>query len=107
MIEEDGPGAGALIRTGPTDWFGTRSRGSDPQRPGRRARTPAAIEVGIESVTPELSRERCERAARVALSAGDAVSLQVGVEEAGTVAIQLRGRTRSRSGACGRGWRPH
>jgi coenzyme F420-0:L-glutamate ligase/coenzyme F420-1:gamma-L-glutamate ligase len=61
------PGARALVRTGPSDWFGSGRVEAVRAALGVEAGTAVAAEVGIPSALPEPTSVRLERAARVAL----------------------------------------
>ncbi len=63
----DTPGARSLVRTGPTDWFGSGRVEAVRASLGVEAGTELAREVGIPSALPEPTAVRLERAGRVAL----------------------------------------
>jgi coenzyme F420-0:L-glutamate ligase len=61
------PGARSLVRTGPSDWFGSGRVEAVRAALGVEAGTDLAAEVGITSALPEPTTVRLQRAARVAL----------------------------------------
>jgi len=61
------PGARSLVRTGPSDWFGSGRVEAVRAALGVEAGTDLAVAVGIPSALPEPMTVRLERAARVAL----------------------------------------
>ena len=61
------PGARSLVRTGPSDWFGSGRVEAVRAALGVEAGTDLAAEVGIPSALPEPTAVRLERAGRVAL----------------------------------------
>lgn len=91
VTAEDGPGAGGLVRTGPSDWFGLGRAEAVRAALGVAPGSPAAIEAGIESVAPEALRERAIRAVGVALAAGDPVEAHVSEGPGEALAIRLAG----------------
>ncbi|RNI23169.1 coenzyme F420-0:L-glutamate ligase [Flexivirga caeni] len=90
VTAEDGPGACGLVRTGPSDWFGLGRAEAVRAALGVAPGTPSATEAGIESVAPEPLHEKVSRAVRVALSAGDAVEVELAARGA-ALAIRLQG----------------
>ena len=77
---EDTPGARALVRTGPNDWFGSGWVEAVRAALGVEAGTELAAEVGIPSALPEPPATRVERARRVALLGVEGVSASTGPE---------------------------
>ena len=73
-----GPGAEALLRHGPTDWFGLGSAEAVRASLGTVPGTPAALEDGIPSVAPEPVAERLGRAVAVALRGSPEAGVDVG-----------------------------
>jgi coenzyme F420-0:L-glutamate ligase/coenzyme F420-1:gamma-L-glutamate ligase len=61
------PGARALVRTGPSDWFGSGRAEAVRASLGVEAGTRLATQVGVPSALPESRAARLERAVRVAL----------------------------------------
>ena len=76
----DTPGARSLVRTGPTDWFGSGRVEAVRASLGVEAGTELAREVGIPSALPEPPATRVERARRVALLGVEGVSASTGPE---------------------------
>ncbi|MFK5633046.1 MULTISPECIES: coenzyme F420-0:L-glutamate ligase [unclassified Ornithinimicrobium] len=67
LVLEGGPGARALVRTGPGDWFALGHREAVRAALGAAPATAAAVDVGVPSVVPEDASERGRRAVRLAL----------------------------------------
>jgi len=86
----DGPGAGGLVRTGPTDWFGLGRAEAVRAALGVLPGTALARKVGVESTNPEPLRDRALRALRVALAADDAVECDLTDQAGRAVVIELR-----------------
>jgi len=76
----DTPGARSLVRTGPTDWFGSGRVEAVRASLGVEAGTELAREVGIPSALPEPPATRVARARRVALLGVEGVSASTGPE---------------------------
>jgi coenzyme F420-0:L-glutamate ligase/coenzyme F420-1:gamma-L-glutamate ligase len=76
----DTPGARSLVRTGPTDWFGSGWVEAVRASLGVEAGTELASEVGIPSALPEPPATRVARARRVALLGVEGVSASTGPE---------------------------
>jgi len=72
------PGARSLVRTGPTDWFGSGRVEAVRAALGVEAGTDLAVEVGIPSALPEPTAVRLERAGRVALLGVGGVTASAG-----------------------------
>ena len=77
-VVRDTPGARALVRTGPTDWFGSGRVEAVRASLGVEAGTELAREVGIPSALPEPPATRVARARRVALLGVEGVSASPG-----------------------------
>ena len=73
-----GPGARALLRHGPTDWFGLGSAEAVRASLGTLPGTAAALEDGIPSVAPEPVGDRLGRAVAVALRGAPEAGVDVG-----------------------------
>ena len=84
-----GPGARALLRHGPTDWFALGSAEAVRAALGTAPGTAAALEDGIPSVAPEPVRERAGRAVAVALRGAPEAAVDLGAVSAAG-ALQLR-----------------
>ena len=74
----DGPGAAALVRTGPQDWFALGRAEAVRAALGVPPGSPAAAEVGVASVEPETRDARVARAVAVALRSCPAAGVDVG-----------------------------
>ena len=74
------PGARSLVRTGPTDWFGSGRVEAVRASLGVEAGTELARKVGIPSALPEPPATRIARARRVALLGVEGVSASTGPE---------------------------
>ena len=72
------PGARSLVRTGPSDWFGSGRVEAVRAALGVEAGTDLAVEVGIPSALPEPTAVRLERAGRVALLGVGGVTASAG-----------------------------
>ncbi|MBB2890713.1 coenzyme F420-0:L-glutamate ligase [Flexivirga oryzae] len=90
VTADDGPGAGVLVRTGPTDWFGLGRAEAVRAALGVPPGSAVSARVGIESTTPEPLRERAARALRVALAAGDQVEAELNGPTESSLAVRLR-----------------
>lgn len=73
-----GPGARALLRHGPTDWFGLGSVEAVRSALGTAPGTAASLEDGIPSVAPEPVADRLGRAVAVALRGASEAGVDVG-----------------------------
>jgi coenzyme F420-0:L-glutamate ligase len=78
ICDDDGPGAAALVRTGPEDWFGYGHAEAVRASLGVEPGSPAAVECGIPAVYPEAVSDRVGRAVRVALWGIPDVGVDVG-----------------------------
>jgi coenzyme F420-0:L-glutamate ligase/coenzyme F420-1:gamma-L-glutamate ligase len=63
----DEPGSRTLVRTGPSDWFGSGQVEAVRAALGVEAGTTLATEVGVPSALPEPRATRLQRAGRIAL----------------------------------------
>jgi coenzyme F420-0:L-glutamate ligase/coenzyme F420-1:gamma-L-glutamate ligase len=78
VVEQDGDGAAALLRTGREDWFGHGRAEAVRASLGVEPGTPEAADCGIPAVHPEPVADRIGRAVRVALHDLPDVGVDVG-----------------------------
>jgi coenzyme F420-0:L-glutamate ligase/coenzyme F420-1:gamma-L-glutamate ligase len=78
---DDGPGAGALVRTGPGDWFSLGHAEAVRASLGVTPGSPAAAACGIPATHPEPVADRVGRAVRVALHGLDGVAVDAGTSD--------------------------
>lgn len=87
---DEGTGARALLRHGPTDWFGLGSAEAVRASLGTAPGTDAAFEDGIPSVAPEPDGDRLGRAIAVALRGAPGAGVDASARPGAAGGTELR-----------------